>query len=93
MKPNKLINTISLPVGPANPYEHLTAVAQFVSNTYANGQYVEEISQQYFLNCHYDWDTTRLIWDGERLVHHWGVWGYPMRLGGVSLKVLALARL
>ncbi|MCP5094502.1 MAG: GNAT family N-acetyltransferase [Chloroflexi bacterium] len=65
-------------------------IAKIVSDTYANGQYVNEISQQYIGNCHYDWDTTQLIWDDDHLIHHWGVWGYPMRLGPVQLKVAGI---
>ena len=71
---------------PADPKQHLMAVSQIVSDAFANGQYVDEISKQYLGNCHYDWSTSRLIWDGEQLVHHWGVWGYPMRLGTARLR-------
>ena len=74
----------------ANQQRHLLDIAKITSDTYANGQYVEEISQQYFSNCHYDWDVTQLIYDGEQLIHHWGVWGYPMRVGSVQLKVAGI---
>jgi hypothetical protein len=63
------------------------AISQITSDAFANGEYVEEISQQYIGNCHYDWDSSRLIWDGEHLIHHWGIWDYPMRLESVHLKV------
>jgi predicted N-acetyltransferase YhbS len=72
---------------PADPDEHLLAVSQIVADAFAGGQHVDEISQQYIGGCHYDWSTSRLIWDGDKLVHHWGVWGYPMRLGAVQLQV------
>lgn len=70
-----------------HPHEHLQAVAQITSDAFANGQYVEEIAAQYIGNSHYDWDVSRLAWHKEQLVHHWGVWGYPMHLDGVLLKV------
>ncbi|MEW5867917.1 MAG: GNAT family N-acetyltransferase [Chloroflexota bacterium] len=70
-----------------HPHEHLQAVAQITSDAFANGQYVEEIAAQYIGNSHYDWDVSRLVWHKGQLVHHWGVWGYPMRLDGVLLKV------
>jgi len=76
----------SLRPEPADPERHLMAIAQITSDAFANGQYVDEISRQYIGNCHYDWQTSRLIWDGERLVHHWGVWGYPMRVGSIHLQ-------
>lgn len=72
---------------PANPDQHLMPIAQITADAFANGQYVKEISQQYIGNCHYDWDTSRLIWDDDQLIHHWGVWGYPMRLASTQLKV------
>lgn len=74
-------NSSSLRMTLADPDRHLMAISQITSDAFAGGQYVEEISQQYIGNCHYDWDTSRLIWDGERLVHHWGVWGYPHAAG------------
>jgi len=77
-------------ISSANSDDHLMAMAKMASDQYANGEYVEEIAQTYFNNCHYDWDTTRLIWDGEHLIHHWGVWGYPMRLESVQLQVASV---
>lgn len=76
----------SIPVGPADPGAHQLAVAQVVSDEFAGGQYVDEIARKYFAECHFDWETSRLAFDGEILVHHWGVWGYPMRLGPIELK-------
>ena len=75
------------PLTPADPDRHLMAIARITADAFTNGEYIEEIAQNYIGNCHYDWDVTRLIWDGDQLVHHWGVWGYPMRLGSVQLQV------
>jgi len=75
---------------PADPDTHLMAIARITSDAFAGGEYVDEISQQYIGNCHYDWSVSRLIFDQDRLVHHWGVWGYPMRLGSVTLKVAGI---
>lgn len=77
-------------MGLANPDKHLLPIAQITADAFADGQHVNEISQQYIGNCHYDWATTRLVWDGDQLVHHWGVWGYPMRLGSVLLNVAGI---
>jgi predicted N-acetyltransferase YhbS len=66
------------------------AISQITADEFAGGEYVDEISRKYIGNSHYDWESTRLIWDGERLVHHWGVWGYPMRLGAVQLRVAGI---
>lgn len=74
----------------SDPNKDLMAVAQLVSDIFAKGQYVQEIAQTYIGNCHYDWNTTCLAWDGEKLVHHWGVWGYSMRLESTTLKVAGI---
>jgi len=65
----------------------LRDVAQMVSDTYANGEYVKEIEDEYLSHCHYDYAACQLVWDGDKLIHHWGVWGYQMRVDGVLLKV------
>jgi hypothetical protein len=75
-----------LPV-PADPERHTRPIARLTADIFAGGQYVDDISRQYIGNSHYDWATSRLIFAGERLVHHWGVWGYPMRLGPARLRV------
>jgi predicted N-acetyltransferase YhbS len=74
----------------ADPRIHLMPISQFTANAFANGQHVEEISKTYIGNCHYDFDATRLIWDGDKLIHHWGVWGYSMRLGAIQLRVAGI---
>jgi len=83
-------NTSPYKITAADPENHLMAIARITSDAFAGGQYVNEIADTYIGNCHYDWDVTRLIWDGKRLVHHWGVWGYPMRLESVQLKVAGI---
>ena len=83
-------NLSSFRMTQANPEQHLRAISEITSNEFAGGQYIEEIAQQYINNSHYDWETTRLIWEGDKLVHHWGVWGYLMRLDNVLLKVAGI---
>ena len=87
MKSRKKSKGSTLPVRIARAAADLRPIAQITADAFAGGQHVDEISQQYIGNCHYDWDTTRLIWEGDKLIHHWGVWGYPMRLDGVQLQV------
>ncbi len=69
-----------------DPISHLLPVAKIISDAFAGGGYLEEIQKKYVGGCHYDFDVSRLIWDGNDLVHHWGVWGYPMRVDAVLLK-------
>lgn len=65
----------------------MMAISQLTADAFAGGEYVDEISQTYIGNCNYDWESSRLVWDGEDLIHHWGVWGYPMRLEDLHLKI------
>jgi hypothetical protein len=74
----------------ADPDRHIIPVARSISDEFAGGKFVDEISQKYLNNCHYDWNTSRLIWDGDLVIHHWGVWGYFMRLEKLKLKVAGI---
>lgn len=74
-------------ISPADRSRDLIPIAKLASDTFAGGQYLEEISQQYFGNSHYDWKTSRLIWDKDTIIHHWGVWDYQMRLEKILLRV------
>lgn len=67
--------------------EHLRAVGQLTADVFSNGQYVDAYCDNYIGNSHYDWNVSRLAFDGGKLVHHWGVWGYQMRLETTQLKV------
>lgn len=81
-------NTFS--ITSAHPEDHLMPISRIISNAFAGGGALEEILQKYVGGCHYDFDTTRLAWEGEQLVHHWGVWGYWMRVGSVQLKTAGI---
>lgn len=70
-----------------NPDKHLLPIARLSADVFSEGKYVDQFSQNYIGNSHYDWDTSRIVLDGDRLIHHWGVWGYLMRVESVELKV------
>ena len=70
----------------ANPQAHFEPISRMISDEFAGGGYLDEISKKYIGGSHYDFDTTRLFWDRNQLIHHWGVWGYPMRVGSAQLK-------
>lgn len=70
-----------------DPNSDVPAIARIISDCFAGGQYIDEIIQTYIGNCHYDYPASRLVWDKDKLAHHWGVWGYPMRVESVELKV------
>jgi hypothetical protein len=72
---------------PPHPDRDLDRIARLTADVFAQGQYVDGFRDNYIGNSHYDWNTSRLIWDSDTLVHHWGVWGYRMRLESLELKV------
>lgn len=82
--------TSNIQVTPANRKSHLLSIAQLASDAFSAGQYVEQYAQNYIGNSHYDWHVTRLVMDGEKLIHHWGVWGYQMRLESIQLKIAGI---
>ena len=67
--------------------DHLRPMGQLAADAFSGGQYVDAFCDNYIGNSHYDWDVSRLVFDGDKLVHHWGVWGYQMRLETIQLKV------
>lgn len=73
-----------------DPNEHLLPIAQLAADTFTGGKYVEQFCQNYIDNSHYDWGVSRLVMDGDKLVHHWGVWGYPMRIESARVKVAGI---
>ncbi|MCG2786628.1 MAG: GNAT family N-acetyltransferase [Anaerolineae bacterium] len=79
-------NSSCLPVIPNQP-AHLRLMGQLAADAFSGGQYVDAYCDNYIGNSHYDWDVSRLVFDGGKLIHHWGVWGYQMRLETVQLKV------
>lgn len=70
-----------------DPKKHLRAMGQLAADAFSAGQYVDAFCNNYIGNSHYDWKVSQLAFDGEKLIHHWGVWGYLMRLESVQLKV------
>lgn len=70
-----------------NPEKHLRAMGQLAADAFSDGQYVDAFCDNYLGNSHYDWNASRLVLAGDQLVHHWGVWGYQMRLESIQLKI------
>ena len=69
---------------------HLRPMAQLCADAFSEGKYVDQYGDNYIGNSHYDWQVSRLGLDGEQVIHHWGVWGYQMRLESVQLKVAGI---
>jgi predicted N-acetyltransferase YhbS len=69
---------------------HLLRIGQLCADTFSEGKYVEQYCENYIGNSNYDWNTSRVMLDDEKMIHHWGVWGYQMRLESVQLKVAGI---
>ncbi|HSQ16523.1 MAG TPA: GNAT family N-acetyltransferase [Anaerolineales bacterium] len=68
-------------------HQHLRAMAQLGADAFTEGKYVDQFCDNYIGNSHYDWNVSRVILDGDKMIHHWGVWGYPMRVESIQLQV------
>lgn len=66
-------------------YAH--AFTELIAEAFDARADLENIHDKYVGGSHYDWEISRLIWEGDRIVQHWGVWGYQMRLGTATLKI------
>ena len=69
---------------------HLRPIAQLAADAFTGGQYVDQFCENYIGNSHYDWKASRVMLDGEKMIHHWGVWGYQMRVESIQLKVAGI---
>jgi len=69
---------------------HHQSMAQLCSDVFSEGKYVDAYRDNYIGNSHYDWQASRLALDGEKVIHHWGVWGYQMRVESIQLKVAGI---
>jgi predicted N-acetyltransferase YhbS len=69
---------------------HIHRIGQLCADTFSEGKYVEQYCDNYIGNSNYDWNTSRVILDSEKMIHHWGVWGYQMRLESEQLKVAGI---
>ncbi len=68
-------------------HQHLRAMAQLGAGAFTEGKYVDQFCDNYIGNSHYDWNVSRVILDGDKMIHHWGVWGYQMRVESIQLQV------
>jgi len=69
---------------------HAQPMAQLCADVFSEGKYVDAYRDNYIGNSHYDWDVSRVVLDNEKMIHHWGVWGYQMRVESIQLKVAGI---
>jgi predicted N-acetyltransferase YhbS len=67
--------------------QDLAAFTDLIAEAFDAKADLNDIRTKYVGGSHYDFETSRLIWEDDRLVQHWGIWGYQMRLGTATLKI------
>jgi hypothetical protein len=76
-------------IAPPDPREHGEAVCDLGAKAFSGGGYFrmrDYCRKGYVLGSHYDWSASRIgLLDG-RLVTHFGVWGYQMRIGTARVR-------
>ena len=68
--------------------KHLEPILELTGKCF--GHYYEWIRYGrlgYIGSTHYDWDASRIGLIDGRVVTHWGVWGYTMRIGRARVRV------
>ena len=74
-----------------DPHVHGEALCDFVGEAFLSVTAIERFSdfcrRGYILGSHYDWNVSRIGVLGGRIVTHWGVWDYRMRIGRARVRV------
>ena len=69
--------------------KHAARIIDLVSKTFSGwlGFYsIRKLFENRILHGNYDWDASRIGIIGGRVVTHYGVWGYDMRIGASTVK-------
>jgi len=73
-----------------DPREHGERLARLCAEVFAGMGYYDILRDYrtvYLHGSHYDWNTTRIGMIGDRIVTHFGVFGYQMRIGRARVRV------
>ncbi len=73
-----------------DPKEHGEPLARLCAEVFAGMGYYDILRDYrgvYLHGSHYDWNTTRIGLIGDRIVTHFGVFGYQMRIGRARVRV------
>ncbi len=68
---------------------HSEAIYDLTAKVFPDFGYYETVKacrETYFGNSHYDWQVSRIGLLGERVVTHYGVWDYQMRIGMARVR-------
>jgi len=72
--------------------EHRAAIHDFTGKAfgYPYWAWLTRSRESYFDQSHYDWSASTIGLLGGRIVTHWGVWGFDMRVGTATLRVAGI---
>jgi hypothetical protein len=80
-----------LVVIPPDRIRHHDAVIDLCAKVFSAGKgyyaFRDYCQAGYVDHSNYDWQASQVGMIGQRVVTHWGVWGYDMRVGCASLRV------
>ena len=69
--------------------KHHDEMTDLISKVFSHRGYFgfrDYCRDSYIDHSNYDWDASRIGLIGGRIVTHWGVWGYTMRIGTARVK-------
>ena len=68
---------------------HKKQLAKIFAMTFPMNNYYEmyhHALDRYFYNSHYDWENSRVGLINNKIISHFGIWDYQMRLGKAQLR-------
>ncbi len=80
-----------LQIIPPDPTTHTTEMLEMCAKVFSPGMgyfVAHKWSRDaYVLNSHYDWNASSIGLIDGRIVTHWGIWDYTMRIGAARVRV------
>ncbi|RLD08135.1 MAG: hypothetical protein DRI44_10205 [Chlamydiae bacterium] len=73
--------------------KHKKQLAQIFAMTFPNNNFYKmyhDALDRYFYNSHYDWENSRVGLVDGKIVSHFGIWDYQMRIGKAQLKTAGI---
>ena len=70
------------------PERHAEAIYDLTGKTFGDyWNWIPEARRRYFGGGIYDWRASTIGLLGDRVVTHWGIWGFKMRIGRSAVRI------
>lgn len=82
--------TAPLEIIAPDPHRHAEEMTDLIAKVFSHQGYYTFLNacrNGYVLHSHYDWAASRIGLIDGRIVTHWGVWDYQMRIGSAAVRV------